>query len=627
MAKIDPAQNVAYRYFLLLILFFCVHANLSAQNANNYNGVDHRTVSRGNVTYYVNPANGDDNSNGKTANKAWKTFAHVNGIIFSAGDKIMVAGGGDLKESLYLVARGNSKSHVKVVFSEGIYNYYPETSFKRQFFITNTNDDAYSPKAIAIYIDSSAYVDVESRGAKFIMRGKMIETCVDHSENVSLHGITYDYKRPTVSELKVLKTDANYADLQIHPDSKYSIKDSLLTWEGEGWRCKPIWLWQELNTTTKELQRLDISMDNLKYAETGKNQVRVYFKSNPGFKTNFIYQSRDITRDCSGIFLVRSKNLRLKNININFMHGMGVVSQFCQNLLLDSVIVKPAANSGRTSSAWADILHFSGCRGKITISNSYLSGANDDAVNIHGTYLRIIETPKPNQVLVRFMHSQTFGFEAFVPGDSIGFIHAKTLLQYGLNVVQGVKRVNDKDILLTLKNPVTEKPEATDVVENITWTPEVWIHHNTIAQIPTRGVLVTTRRKTVIENNVFLHTHNSAISVADDAASWYESGMVNNMLIRNNKFNLCGEPAILIEPENTQNETSKVHSNIVIAHNWFQLQGSGAVSAKSTSNISIINNYFNVVDSSKKETDMVKFKDCVNTSVSQNKVIYTKNIQ
>ena len=627
MVKTYRAQNLVCRYFLLLISLLGAHLNLSAQTANGYRDVEHRVISKGNVSYYVNPQNGDDNNSGKAAKKAWKTFAPVNSMIFTAGDQIMITGGGDLKQSLFLVAHGNNKNHVKVIFAAGIYNYYPETSFKKQFFISNTNDDAYSPKAIAVYIDSSRYVDVETRNATFIMRGKMIETCVDHSENISLHGITYDYQRPTVSELRVRKIGHDFADLQIHPDSKYSIKDSLLTWEGEGWRCKPIRLWQELNTVTNEVQRLDINIDNLKYTETGKNQVRVYFKTNPGFKTNFIYQSRDITRDCSGIFLVRSKNLRLQNICINFMHGMGVVSQFCQNLLLDSVFVKPASNSGRTCSAWADILHFSGCRGEITISNSYLSGANDDAVNIHGTYLRIIETPKPNQVLVRFMHGQTFGFEAFVPGDSIGLIHSKTLLQYGLNVVLAVKRVNDKDILLTLKDPLAESPELTDVVENITWTPEVWIHHNTLARIPTRGMLVTTRRKVVIENNSFLRTHNSAISVADDAASWYESGMVGNMLIRNNKFSLCGEPAILIEPENTQNETHKVHSNIVISHNRFQLRSSDAVSAKSTSNINIANNYFNLADLSKKETDLVKFKDCVNISVSQNKVIYVKSIQ
>ncbi len=182
-------------------------------------------------------------------------------------------------------------------------------------------------------------------------------------------------------------------------------------------------------------------------------------------------------------------------------------------------------------------------------------------------------------------------------------------MQYAQNVVTEVKRVNDKDILLTLKNAITQSPDSTDVIENITWTPEVWIHHNTIAQIPTRGVLVTTRRKSVIENNVFLRTHNSAISVADDAASWYESGMVNNMLISNNKFNLCGEPVVFIEPENTLDANPKVHSNIVVARNWFQLQASSAVSVKSTSNIKVTGNYFNLSEASKKETDLLKFTD------------------
>ncbi len=624
MATVYRTAFPRYSYLLLSVFMLAWHARASAQSAVGYHVVNQRVASKGSAAYYVNPVKGDDHNAGSNPNKAWKTFAHVNQMSLVAGDRVMVTGGGDIKQSLFVVARGTAKKHVKVIFGQGTYNFYPETSFKKQLFITNTNDDAYTPKAIAVYIDSSQYVDIEANGAKFLMRGKMIETCVDHSQNISLHGITYDYKRPTVSELKILKTSADYADLQIHPDSKYSIKDSLLTWEGEGWRCKPIWLWQELNTQTNELQRKDISMDNLKYAETGKNQVRVYFKTNPGFIQNFIYQSRDITRDCSGIFLMRSKNLQLKNIHINFMHGMGVVSQFCQNLSLDSVMVKPAVGSGRNCSAWADILHFSGCRGKIIISNSYLSGANDDAVNIHGTYLRIVETPKPNQVLLRFMHSQTFGFEAFVVGDSVGFIHPKTLLQYAQNVVTEVKRVNDKDILLTLKNAVSQSPDSTDVIENITWTPEVWIHHNTIAQIPTRGVLLTTRRKSVIENNIFHRTHNSAVSVADDAASWYESGMVNNMRISNNKFNLCGEPVVLIEPENTLDAAQKVHSNIQVKHNWFQLQASSAVSVKSTSNIRITDNYFNLSDALKKETDLVKFKDCENAEVQGNKISVKK---
>ncbi|WP_158643004.1 right-handed parallel beta-helix repeat-containing protein [Mucilaginibacter ginsenosidivorax] len=598
-----------------------IHIGLPLYAVAKYPDISNRKVSPGNTTYYMDAEKGNDDNSGVDKKHSWKTFKQVNRRIFSAGDRIVITGPADFRESLFLVARGSNKKHVKLVFEKGTYNFYPEASFKKQFFISNTNDDAYTPKAIAIYIDSSSYVDIEAVGAKMLMRGKMIETCIDHSHDIKIHGATYDYYRPTVSELEVIKTADNFADLKIHPDSKYSIKDSLLTWEGEGWGYNSISLWQVLDPATGHLQRVDINMEGLKYVASGINNVRVYFKRNPGFKAGLVYQNRDITRDCAGIFLVRSNNLVLKNIHINFMHGMGAVSQFCRNITIDSVFVKPAANSGRTCAAWADILHFSGCVGKISIINSWLSGANDDAVNVHGTYLRIIQQPQPNQLLVRFMHNQTFGFEAFVKGDSIAFVHSNSLLQYGESIVSKAVRVNDKDILLTLKAPLTDTIMPNDVVENITWTPRVYISNNTIERIPTRGILVTTRGKAVIENNIFRRVNNSAIAVADDAASWYESGMVKSLAIRNNKFYLCGGPVVLVSPENTQNNVIKVHNNILVTGNEFiLLPATEAVYAKSTANIRVLNNSFKVTSTPVAKAGLIKFKDCTNTLVLLNRI-------
>jgi hypothetical protein len=610
-----------HKCLISFLLITIIHVVLPACAAIKYIGTSGRIVSPGNTRYYIDAEKGDDGNSGVSLHTAWKTLRQVNYRIFSVGDKIIITGPADFKESLFLVARGNSKNHVRIIFLKGTYNFYPAESFKKQFFISNTNDDAYTPKAIAIYVDSSSYVDIEGSNSKMVMRGKMMETCIDHSQNICIHGLTYDYHRPTVSELQVTKTSESFAELKIHPESKYSIRDSLLTWEGEGWRYNSISLWQVFDPVTGHLQRVDINMDRLKYAEVDTNLVRVYFKTNPGFKAGLIYQNRDILRDCAGIFMLRSKKLQLRNIHINFMHGMGVVSQFCRDITIDSVFVKPPANSGRTSAAWADILHFSGCRGKIAITNSYLSGANDDAVNVHGTYLRIIDKPRPNQLLVRFMHSQTFGFEAFIAGDTIALVNSKSLLQYGTNVVFNAARVNDKDILLTLQKPLTDSITANDVVENVTWTPEVYIAHNTITHIPTRGVLVTTRRKVVIENNTFQRTNNSAISVADDAASWYESGMVNNLQIRNNQFSLCGEPVVLISPENTQNSVQKVHNHIFITNNVFTLLSPVAVSMKSSANISVVNNYFKLPGATGNESSFVKFQDCLNTVVAGNKAV------
>jgi hypothetical protein len=575
------------------------------------------SLSPGKMVYYIDPVKGDDKNTGANSQHPWKTFKGINSRTLSPGDRINVLPG-DFHQSLTLNARGNSKAPVILNFAPGTYHFFPDGAFKKQFHITNTNDVPYGLKAVALYINNSSFVTVKASGARMLVHGKMIETCFDHSQNISISGITYDYYRPTVSELQVTNTGDHFADLQIHPDSKYSITDSLLTWQGEGWSYKSIDLWQVLDPKTGDLHRTDIAMAGIKYAQTAPNTVRAYFAQNPGFKTGLIYQNRDVTRDCAGIFMRNSKNISLKNINIYFMHGMGVVSQFCQNISMDKVSVKPEAGSGKTCAAWADILHFSGCRGLIVISNSYLSGANDDAINIHGTYLRIINSPKPNQVLVRFMHNQTYGFDAFNKGDSVAFIHPETLQQYRDNVVLATKRINDKDFLLTLKQPLPKGISPLDVLENTTWTPQVWIHHDTIAKIPTRGVLVTSRRKMVIENCIFQHPHQSGISVANDAANWYESGMVRDLTIRNNDFIDCGEPAIIFCPENTQSK-GPVHRNIAILNNRFNLQGVQALSAKSTANIKFDGNTIKP-EKPAAIKEMIVLKDCPGIEIAGNRV-------
>jgi hypothetical protein len=58
--------------------------------------------------------------------------------------------------------------------------------------------------------------------------------------------------------------------------------------------------------------------------------------------------------------------------------------------------------------------------------------------------------------------------------------------------------MDDKNIVLTLKERVPYNI-LSKAVENITCTPRVWIHNDTITRIPTRGILITTRRRSVIK--------------------------------------------------------------------------------------------------------------------------------
>ena len=109
------------------------------------------------------------------------------------------------------------------------------------------------------------------------------------------------------------------------------------------------------------------------------------------------------------------------------MHGLGIVSQFTENITLSKVIVAPHEDSGRVIASFADCFHFSGCKGKILVDGCRTSGSHDDPMNVHGTHLKISDITADKKIKVQFMHHQTYGFEAFFAGDSIGFINPQTL--------------------------------------------------------------------------------------------------------------------------------------------------------------------------------------------------------
>lgn len=538
------------------------------------------------ATYYINPVKGDDHNSGKSKNRAWKSFAPANQLKFKAGDHLLISPG-QFDTSLQLIANGTAARPVIVSFAPGRYDFYDTHAYRAKLAISNTNDVPDGLKAIALYISNSKFVKLNGRGASLVMHAKMIETSIDHSENITIDGLSYNYQTPTVSEFRVTALDLHSAKLKVNSDSHYSVKDSALYWEGEGWQYKSSWYWQEFNPVDAFVSRSGLSFNKSTFNAEGDNQLTVHFAQNPGLKLGYVYQTRDVTRDCAGIFLQRSKNLVLKNVCIYFMHGMGVVSQFCENIKIDSLVVKPAA--GRTCAAWADILHFAGCKGLIDVRNSYLSAANDDAMNVHGLHLRIMDQPAANQLRLRFMHNQTYGFMPYLPGDSIELIHGNSLLSFAANVIKSAQMLNDREILVTLKKPVTATLVKDDAVENITWTPRVHVQHTIITSIPTRGILVTTRKPALIEHNRFIRTAGAGILVADDAESWYESGPVKNLKIVDNEFIDCGEPVIEIHPENTRFD-GPVHQNILIARNRFTLKSPVLFSAKSTSGIRIEHN-------------------------------------
>jgi len=481
-----------------------------------------------------------------------------------------------------------SKSNAVLLLPGGRIDIWPEGAVKRELYISNSTEDDSLPKVknIAFLFEECKNITLDGNNTLVVLHGKMISFAILNSSNIKIRNIRFDYERPTMSEMTIQSVTDTMVEAEIHPDSKYVIDSGRILFNGEGWKSKshhtilfkPGDNTLHYSTFKPFLESRAVQLSPFHVRFEGKF-------SGKKFQPADVLTVRDPYRDNCGAFIHLSKNIQLENIKMHFMHGLGIVSQFSENISLVKVAVAPRENSGRIISSFADCFHFSGCRGLVKIDSCFTSGSHDDPVNVHGTHLQITAVDA-GKIKVRFMHHQTYGFEAFFAGDSIAFINPKTLMPLGTAKLKAAKLINRREMEVEAEGILPSFVHADLCIENLTWTPEVMISNSRFERTNTRGLLITTRRKVLIENNVFYHTGMYPILIADDASSWFESGAVQDVTIRNNIFEECGynsgSGAIHIAPENHELLPGKmVHRNIRIINNIFKMTNNVVLSARS----------------------------------------------
>lgn len=485
-----------------------------------------------------------------------------------------------------------SKIPCTIRFLEGRYDFFIEHATRKELYISNTasEDENWDiTKTIGICIDTMKNVTLEGNDTLIMCHGKMTSIAVLNSKNILIKGLSIDYTHPTVTEMTVTASGEGYIICKVHPDSQYKILNGAITWYGDNFSfSKGISqiFDPESGKTWREYGPMED--ENLSWLELSPGLLRLDFKTenlisneNPyNIKIGQTFQMRNPIRDQVGIFINESTDLCLDNITMHFMHGLGIISQHSKNICIRNIMCIPS--NERTCASFSDFVHFSGCSGLIEIYNSKFIGSHDDAINVHGTHLKIVQVSK-NSISLRFMHPQTYGIGGFSIGDAVEAISKSTLRPVGSGIVQDVKYLSPYEIVIILEDTMRGQFPIGDVVENITRTPDVIIRNNHFERMPTRGILITTRGKVIISDNVFNGTIMSGFLIADDAKSWFESGNVNDVLLEKNTFIDCGEPVIYIEPENEVVEINlPVHHNIRILNNVFaSAKKSVVLSAKS----------------------------------------------
>lgn len=487
-------------------------------------------------------------------------------------------------------------------FSKGRYDIWPEGAFRREYYISNTSTEDECPskvKTVGLLFDNMQDLKIEGNGALLMFHGKMTTMVLDSCQNVTLKDLHVDFERPAGSELRYEKVGEGYVEVAVHRDTRYEIIDGRMSLYGEGWRSnKNHCIEFDSETETCSYSRGWYLLSNASAQEVSPGLVRFAIPTDFWPKTGNTLTIRDIIRDQVGMLILQSKNITLSDVQMHYMHGLGIISQYSENITMNKVKCMPRPGSGRLLAASADMMHFSGCKGKILIDSCYFSGAQDDAINIHGTNLKVIGKINARTLNLRFSHRQSYGFRPYFSGDTVAFVKASTMQRASTSCVRSVRPLSSYIWQVEFDNAVPGWLEMNyDCVENLTCTPSVEIRNNYFTRTSTRGTLVTTPRKVIIENNTYYKTGMSAILIEGDAKGWFESGPVCDVLIRSNTFVDCaynggpGNAVIAINPSNSiVHANCPVHKNIRIENNTFKIFDYPVLFAKSTEGLTFIDN-------------------------------------
>ena len=481
----------------------------------------------------------------------------------------------------------------------GVYHFYPDGALDMSFYISNHDQPLVHPVCVPL-VDLSD-VRVEGNGSLFLFHGKVVPLLIMDSENVTVERLAIDYERPYYSEGRVTAVDDQSTEVEIDRKTyPYEIKNNRFVFIGEGWRegmasCMAF----EKGTGHIIANTADIGW-NGHVEPAGGNRLKLKWDlKKRGIKPGDTLVFRNYNRPHPGCVIYRARKTRLNNVALHQSTGMALLAQRSEDISIKGGGVFIRKGTKRVHTSGADATHFSNTRGEIIVEKALFEGMMDDAINVHSTCLGIQEVVDSQTLRCRYMHPQAVGFEVFLPGEKIRCINGPTLEPGETGTVKSAVKTNEKELLITLEEPLPSGVKAGDAVENADFYPSVVFRNNIVRNNRARGTLFTTPEKVLVEGNLFDHSSGAAILLAGDAQGWYESGACHEVVSRRNTFinNLTSRyqftnAIISIYPEVKQlnNQKDYYHRNILIEDNVFKTFDVPLLFAISTENIKFINN-------------------------------------
>lgn len=438
-----------------------------------------------------------------------------------------------------------------LLFEGGEYDFYPDSANVREYYISNHDQD--NPKLVAIALEGVKNLTLKatnngnsSHRADFMMNGRMLPVAMVDCENCTLDFIGIDTRVPQIAQVEILENDTEngFITYRVASYVNYKINNGNLVVYGSNWEFNPRWgIAFDGKTRHLVYRTSDIGVGTQNVEEIEPRVIRAPWKD-ARLLPGTIVAMRPYVRPTPGILVSECKNTTILSSTVYYAEGMGLLAQASENITLDGFrVALRDENDSRYFTTQADATHFSGCKGMIKSINGLYEGMMDDAINVHGTYLRVIKKLDKKTLIGRYMHPQAYGFYWGGTGDTVQFVRSDIMEIVGGNKIASIEPYDKKEFSGCKEFKIVfETPVPADAdngkygIENLEWTPEVCFSGNIIRNNRARGTLFSTPKRTIVENNLFDHTSGAAILLCGDCNGWFETGACRDVIIRNNRF-------------------------------------------------------------------------------------------
>lgn len=512
-----------------------------------------------------------------------------------------------LQEALIACAR-NPGATLKL--GGGTLHFYKKFAFEKEYYISN-ND--YSKKSIIFPLIGMKDITIDGEGAELLFHGTVLPFVIDNSQNITITNLSVDYPHPFFFQAKITAADEHSLELTYDTEEfSAEIRNHEMVFfsKNDGWEmAKDKLLACECEADTKAPSAyISPYFAYFKDADDGSflSSMYRYVKPEqlaPG-KIRFTGELKHkhtvgnmwvctfSGRENPGIFGNRSKNIQIKNVTLYHTASMGVICQLCENVTMEklSTVIRP--DSGRYLSVNADSTHFVNCTGAIVYESCIFTNMLDDAGNTHGNYTRFVQALNANSLLATFGHFQQKGINLYDRGDRIHIVDNLSMQTLATLTVKDSFLISEDYIRLEFEENLPQMKDGY-VIENFTKMPELYIHNCICGHNRPRGFLPGTWRKTVITGNTF-YNMMCGLHFTGDSNDWFESGPVNDVLIKGNNFKnaaYTGGAAIVISPQ-IKEGAMPFHKNIIIEDNIFELHEERFLSAQYADGLIMRNNKF-----------------------------------